>query len=209
MDRSGHAVLAVFDFDGTLISGDSFILFAIHAKGKAGFMRSLIRTSPYLVAWKLGLCSAGKAKEKLFRALFKGMRIVDFKSYSRTFADVLENYVNRDVLEAMLKHKASGHCVMILSASVPEWIRPWAGRHGVTEVYGTGMEIDGNGKLTGKFSTPNCRGKEKVCRLLELKPARHTYSLWSYADSKSDYPLLKVSDHCFRIQNGHIARKSI
>ena len=32
---------------------------------------------------------------------------------------------------------------------------------------GTQVEVDGEGRLTGRFSTPNCLGKEKAMRVRE------------------------------------------
>lgn len=63
---------AFFDFDGTLINGDSFGLFARFALGNMTFIKALLCFSPWIFAWKFGMVSNGRAKEVLFGNLFKG-----------------------------------------------------------------------------------------------------------------------------------------
>ena len=66
------------------------------------------------------------------------------------------------------------------------------GREGI-EIAGTQIEVI-NGKLTGRFLTRNCYGKEKVGRLLQLYPDRKSYRLIAYGDSRGDRELLAFAD---------------
>lgn len=61
----------------------------------------------------------------------------------------------------------------MISASIDDWVRPFCCSHlGVTATIGTKVEVDLDGKLTGRFLTKNCYGPEKVNRLLEIEPDR-------------------------------------
>lgn len=60
-------------------------------------------------------------------------------------------------------------------------------------ILGTKPEITG-GRLTGRFATPNCYGKEKVNRLLALYPHREKYRLIAFGDSRGDKELLTAAD---------------
>ena len=60
-------------------------------------------------------------------------------------------------------------------------------------ILGTSVETSG-GRLTGRFSTANCYGAEKVRRLLALYPDRATYRLTAYGDSRGDRELLAFAD---------------
>lgn len=159
--------IGLFDFDGTLVNGDSFLRFGVYAVGKAKFVIALFKALPWIAAWKGGLLTSSRAKEKLFGSLFKGMPYAEFKRKGESFASEMEGVLRRDVLQELERVHATGGLVVIASASVEEWIRPWAERYSVDFVIATKAEVDSDGKLTGGFSTPNCRGAEKARRVRE------------------------------------------
>ena len=58
------AVVAIFDFDGTLTKGDTFLPFLYYVFGKWKFFLSLLYTSPFILAFFLKLTSNQNAKKK-------------------------------------------------------------------------------------------------------------------------------------------------
>ena len=58
----------------------------------------------------------------------------------------------------------------------------------------TEVEVDDDGRLTGRFKTKNCFGQEKVDRLLQAEPHREDYFLTAYGDSRGDRELLAFAD---------------
>lgn len=159
--------IGLFDFDGTLVEGDSFIRFGIFAVGKAKFYTSVARATPWLIGWKTGMMSSSKAKEKLFGFLFRGMMKREFENKGELFVSEITKMLRPEVYQDLIRLRDAGVEVVIASASVEEWIRPWAKTQGVDCVIGTQVEVDGEGRLTGSFSTPNCLGKEKAMRVRE------------------------------------------
>lgn len=193
MDTQRRTV-AAFDFDGTLTTRDTLPLFIIHARGWKRFICGMLRNAPYLTGYLTGFIPNGEAKQRLFGHFFKGMTYEDFRRYGETFAQKIDKYKNKKMLDLMERHKEQGHCICIISASMEEWIRPWASKHGVERVIATKVETDKEGKLTGRFLTENCYGQEKIKRLSELLPERQRYYLFAYGDSKGDMPLLEFAD---------------
>lgn len=192
--------IAVFDFDGTLTAGDSYTAFARHAVGMPRLLYALLRTAPSLAAWRLGFIDGARAKEALTRALYEGMSLDDFRTHCRKLVPVIESMLRKDVMERLEEHQRRGDRVIIVSASIDEWIRPWAELHGIEAVLATGLERDGRGRLTGRFSTPNCRGDEKVRRLRALLGDLGKYEISVYGDSpEGDGPLLAIADHAHRV----------
>ena len=80
--------------------------------------------------------------------------------------------------------------MLIVSASIDLWVESFfPGIH----VLGTQVEVE-QGRLTGRFLTPNCYGQEKVNRILEEYPDRKSYHLTAYGDSRGDRELLAFAD---------------
>lgn len=192
--------IAVFDFDGTLTKRDSFISFARFATGTPKFILSLMLSGIDILKWKTGMTDSSAAKEKLFGRLFRGMHIDEFRQFGERFADYIDKNKRPETADALREFIRKGIPVIILTASVPAWIEPWAHRIGVSSVIGTEVETDGEGFLTGRFRSPNCRGEEKVRRLAEAFPDLDSYEIWAYGDSSGDDALLALSDHPRRVR---------
>lgn len=184
---------AFFDFDGTLIKGDSFGLFARHAVGRGAFVKALLKSAPKIIAWKLGRASNSQAKETLFGHLYRGMRYDEFKRLGVTFAEKIRRRLRPEVMESLRRHLAAGDTVAIVTASMAEWIAPWATEAGVTTLLTTAPEVDGSGRLTGRFSGTNCHGAEKANRIREHFGAMDGCEIDAYGDSSGDDAMLALA----------------
>lgn len=184
-----------FDFDGTLTSCDTFLLFGAFVRGRWRLAVALLRCSPLLLLMKMGLYDNGRAKERVFSLLFRGMREDAFERACRDFAarrrDIIRPRAER-LIHGLL---AAGDCrVVVVSASIDRWVRPFF----PPQVLVTGTEVEvADGRLTGRFATPNCYGAEKVRRLSTLLPERDTYHLTAYGDSRGDKQLLDYADTAY------------
>ena len=163
--------ISAFDFDGTLTTRDTLLLFIRHARGWWALFGGLLLFSPLLVLMKLHLADNGRTKERLFRHYFHGMLERDFdalcQSFARSHTHVLRTAGLRTVQQALDR----GDRVVILSASIDRWVkaclRPFLVSSSQFQVLGTEIEVV-DGRLTGRFATPNCYGPEKVRRLKEF-----------------------------------------
>lgn len=163
--------ISAFDFDGTLTTRDTLLLFIRHACGWWALFGGLLLFSPLLVLMKLHLADNGRTKERLFRHYFSGMLERDFdalcQSFARSHTHVLRTAGLRTVQQALDR----GDRVVILSASIDRWVeaclRPFLVPSSQFQVLGTEIEVV-DGRLTGRFATPNCYGSEKVRRLKEF-----------------------------------------
>lgn len=189
-------IVAAFDFDGTITNKDTFIAFIFYSKGKRKLIFCMLKYLHLLVAYKLGIYPNWKIKQKIFSNLFKGMPINEFNAICHGFYIKNRNIIRKDAQDVIRKHQANGDNVIIVTASVENWVAPFANMLQISTVLGTKAEVT-NGALTGCFASKNCHGKEKVVRVLEAFPNRTDYSLVAYGDSRGDRELLCEADKSY------------
>lgn len=189
-------IKAVFDFDGTITTKDTLFHFIRFYHGSLKFWIGISILSPMLILFKCKLLSNEKAKQVMFSFFFANTDFDAFQSKCKRYANEVNKILNAEAKDKIVWHQKQGHEVLIVSASIENWIKPWAESMGINTVVGTRIEIEQN-KLTGKFSTANCNGIEKTKRLLALYPNREGYKLYAYGDSKGDKEMLALADYPF------------
>lgn len=191
-------VIVAFDFDGTLTRHDTFIAFIRFACGDVRFLLGLLWNMPFLLAYKCRLYPNWKAKQRLFSYFFKGMPLAEFNALCEDFCQSKMQALFRSDAERCIKeHLRKGCQTVIVSASIDNWVQPFARNLGVEYVIGTQVELTSDKRLTGCFATPNCYGWEKVRRLQRLFPDKNNYYLIAYGDSRGDYELLSYADESY------------
>jgi HAD superfamily hydrolase (TIGR01490 family) len=186
--------IVAFDFDGTLTTKDTLLEFVRFAKGSTNFWLGFLRYTPQLVMMKLGLYPNYKIKQKVFSFFFKGMTLEAFDELCQRFARDNQHLLRPMGIKTIQQVMADGAEVLIVSASIDNWVRPFFKNHEpIPMILGTQIEVK-DGLLTGRFLTKNCYGQEKVNRLLEKYPNRKDYHLTAYGDSRGDKELLAFAD---------------
>jgi len=208
-----HRFIYAFDFDGTLTSRDSLLAIIRYAKGPLFFCLVMLRFAPLLVLMKLGRYSNSLLKQKLLARCFGGMPIGEFNKMCRTFAAAHTPilYIEgvrylKERLQELSFSPLREEGVYIVSASPSNWVRPFFDQLELTDeershlfFLCTEAEVV-DGCFTGRFSTPNCYGLEKVNRLKEsLVIQRSFYHITAFGDSRGDRELFEFADeHHFK-----------
>jgi HAD superfamily hydrolase (TIGR01490 family) len=189
-----------FDFDGTLTKRDTLIEFIRYVKGNKEFLLGFLKHLHLLILMKIGFMPNWKTKRIIFQYFFGGMTQEKFNEYGEKFAKDKASLLRKKGMAAVNKALMDGEQVVIISASIENWVVPFfalVSPQGRTEgglmVIGTKVQVV-DGKLTGRFLTKNCYGEEKVRRLLEHYPNRKEYKLVAYGDSRGDHALLDFAD---------------
>lgn len=189
--------LFAFDFDGTLTTRDTLIAFIRYACGTPRFLLGFLLHAPLLVLMKLRLYSNGKAKQRLFSWFFRGMPLETFDALCQSFASTHRHLLRPDTVRLLQQALSEGVEVLVVSASIDNWVQPF---FPTVTVLGTQIEVI-DGRLTGRFLTPNCYGQEKVRRILALYPDRSSYHLTAYGDSRGDRELLAFADEAHLVSS--------
>lgn len=188
--------LALFDFDGTLTMRDSLTHFIQYAVGKPAFYYGLVMLSPILAAYLMGAIPNHVAKQRLLSWFFKGWQVDRFKSLANAYSQYeIAPILRPAAIEKLHWHQRQGDRVVVISASIEDWLCFWCEFHQI-ELVSTQLEFV-DGKLTGKFATPNCHGKEKVNRIKSLVDLSTFDKVFAYGDSRGDREMLEIADEAF------------
>lgn len=186
------ATLILFDFDETLYEKDSLLEFTKFYKGKILFNIGMIVLSPILIAMKLGLISNEKAKQKFISYFFKNEKYDDFKASAKKFSlSEINLNLNTALNIEFCKHLDNQQEICIVTASLPEWIEPWANKQNTT-VIGTKINVINN-IITGKLETKNCNGIEKVNRITAIFSLDKYEKVIVYGKGKGDLEMHKLA----------------
>ncbi|HMG28075.1 MAG TPA: HAD-IB family hydrolase [Acidimicrobiia bacterium] len=187
-------VVAAFDFDKTISTRDNVMPFLRAVIGRVRLARALLAISPRLVRAALDDDRRDAAKVALVRHTLTGCEAARVTEVAAGFAsDVLARHLRPDVVDRVRWHRDQGHEVVIVSASLKDYLDPIASELGVAAVLATELAVGDDGRLTGELTGPNVRGPEKVRRLDAWLGDRPAF-VWAYGDSSGDRELLARAD---------------
>lgn len=196
---------AFFDFDDTLIHGDSGgKLLKYYLKKHPLSCVKLIKVVYHYALYLLKIEPLNKAKSAWLYPL-DNMSEKEIKHFYQT---CLETCYYPNVIEELKKKKEEGYVVYICSASVEAYLRfcdlP------VDEIIGTKTKII-NGRYTSQMIGKNCKDEEKVVRISEIIKNHNLEidydSSYAYSDSLHDKPMLTMVKNRIKIdkKDGHMS----
>ncbi|MGJ0318665.1 HAD-IB family hydrolase [Aliarcobacter cryaerophilus] len=189
-------ILSLFDFDGTITKDDSLLKFIRFVVGDTKFIIGLIALSPTLTLYKLKLIPNYKAKQKMLSYFFKGCSEEYFRKVANEYSlNHIDKILRQKAMEKIQWHKEQGHKVVVVSASIDCWLRPWCEKNGL-ELLATKLEIKDD-IVTGKLLSKNCYGVEKVNRIKELYNLEKYDYIYAYGDSSGDKQMLEIAHEKF------------
>ena len=126
MENKAKKVIAAFDFDGTITTKDTLFHFIKYCLGNLKFGLIMLQFSPTFIKYLLGFITNHKAKEKLFQLFFKGLEYSKFQELGASYQNKISQILNNEAIEKISWHKSQNHKLIIISASIENWIIPWA-----------------------------------------------------------------------------------
>ncbi|KUO65658.1 MAG: haloacid dehalogenase [Lutibacter sp. BRH_c52] len=185
--------ISFFDFDGTITTKDSLADFVKFAVGKQNYYLGLLILSPVLIRYIFNFVSNNMAKEKLLYHFFNGWNINRFQQISDKYGlERIDKIIRPKAIEKIKWHQQKGHEVVVVSASMENWLIAWCQKNNLNLI-STKLEVKDN-LLTGRFSTLNCNGIEKVNRIKEKYCLEDYEVIYAYGDSKGDKEMLSIAD---------------
>lgn len=189
--------VAAFDVDGTITTRDCVVPFMRRISGARRIVPRLV-SRPDRLTRVVMRRDRDALKTLAAAAAFRDRRYDDLLAAGADFAQhVHAHWLRRDTLDSLVRHRAEGDQVVLVSASFEIYLQPLGALLGVDDVLATRLQVR-DGVATGGLDGPNCRGAEKVRRLHEWLDEHHggrrSVTLSAYGDSAGDREMLADAD---------------
>ncbi|RYV01723.1 HAD-IB family hydrolase [Shewanella sp. OPT22] len=185
--------LALFDFDGTITTADTFTEFIKQTTPKRRKNTGKLVLAPIIVGYKLGFIPAHKARPKVAHYVFKGRSETEVFEEGKRFADhYISTVLRREAIERIQWHKENNDRVIVVSASITPYLSHWCEEYGL-ELLCSKLEVK-NGALTGHYLGADCSRHEKVNRINALLNVSDFNTIYAYGDTLEDHEMLAIAD---------------
>jgi len=191
-------VVAAFDFDGTITRGDTLLPFLARAFGRTRVAATFAALSPLALRVALGGATVDDFKVRTIERLFAGVPAPPLRALGRAYAATLPARTRPDALTRIRWHRAQGHALVIVSASLDLYLAPVARDLGFDHLLCTRLSTRGEGddeRFDGFLAGEDCAGPGKARALLALLGERAGFELHAYGDAAGDRALLALADH--------------
>lgn len=193
--RSMPRVAALFDMDRTLVRKDTARLYTQYRRDRGeATWRDALQVAFWAVQYTLGIIDA----PNVARQALAGFRGTEERALLEAcegwFREYVLEHVQTKGREAVARHQQQGHLVAIVTGATAYAAKPLASELGIDQVVCTELELDSEGRLTGRIIEPLCYGQgklERARRLAEIQDFNLAEATF-YSDSITDLPLLEA-----------------
>lgn len=188
--------LALFDFDGTITHTDTFTAFIKLAIPKRRRWIGRLILTPSILCYRLGLLSPSSVRQHIVRIGFTGIDHGHISTLGRQYADTtIPSLLRPDAVERLRWHQAQGDRIIIVSASLDVYLKPWCETMGV-ELSCAQLDCHG-ATLTGRYKAGDCTGVLKAQRVRAMVDLAQYPVVYAYGDTAEDEELLALADKAY------------
>ncbi len=157
--------IALFDFDGTITNADMHTKFLHFSATNRRALLGKVVVPPFFMLYKVGVISAPAMRNIASFVAFSGRKVDKLIAAGEKYAeDVVPNFLREVALSRLNWHKKNGDQIVIVSASLDIYLKPWCTQNGFALVCSE-LEVK-RGKLTGRYVNGDCScgNKPKLIR---------------------------------------------
>ncbi|MCI4669409.1 MAG: HAD-IB family hydrolase [Bacteroidia bacterium] len=189
--------VAAFDFDHTLLKGDSMMAFFRYYVGYWRFFWGMNKLSPKVIRFLSGRLDRQSMKESVLKEFLAGKSSKELFQAGLEFSEkVLPAMEKKVAMERLQWHKDQGHLCLMVTASMDIWTKAWAETQGLTLI-ATKSRFDQKGIFTGEVDGINNWGPGKEKNLQTYFKGKNVEAIYAYGDSSGDKEMLKMADFPF------------
>lgn len=201
-------IIAVFDFDGTLIKEDSMVLFfRRYYKFSLGNIGTSLRIVWETVKFFMKINTQKQFKEKFINLMIRSSKNSDLEEIVTDFSGFLLRKILKDALLEINRLKEKGYETVLLSASLDFYLSQIKEALGFSTLICTQTSLrDSKVTITGD----NCYGKNKIAKLIAQYPKDTIdwQNSYCFTDNPSDSALLSHFGNAFAVNSKKLAAKN-
>jgi len=188
--------LALFDFDGTITFADTFTPFIYFSASKLRLVLGSLVLAPMIACYKLGWVSGTRMRSAIVRLAFSGRKRAEVLAHGAAYSRAQLPHVLRPEMLARIEwHRSRGDTVVIVSASLAAYLKPWCEELGLELI---SNELEPRGELlTGRYRNGDCCAQEKATRVRARYDLARYPVIYAYGDSPEDRELLELAHQRF------------
>ncbi|PMG41314.1 HAD-IB family hydrolase [Shewanella sp. 10N.286.52.B9] len=184
--------LALFDFDGTITSKDTYTPFIYSSVPKWRLIVCYPILIPVIAAYKWQLIGGSRTRSIISKFAFWQQDEQHIKAIGEDYATSFDLQIKPQALARLQWHQMQGDTIVVLSASLNVYLAPWCRQHGFKLIC---AELESKkGKLTGRYINGDCSGAAKSNRVLAQFDLQDFDKVYAYGDTEEDKPMLELAD---------------
>ncbi|PPU03959.1 HAD family hydrolase [Xanthomonas arboricola] len=183
--------LALFDFDHTITTCDSYARFLRKVATPAQLATAKWQIGPWVLGYRLGMVAAAALRARVTRKVFSGRALQEMSAHGADYArSALPGVLRTEMMRRIDWHQAQGHEVVLVSASLDLYLQPWCAQHGLSLICNK-LEHHA-GVLSGRYAGGDC-GPHKAAQIRLRYDLSHYACVHAYGDSREDKPMLALA----------------
>lgn len=196
--------IALFDFDGTITNADMYTKFLHFSGTKRRTLLAKIVLPPFYILYKAGVIPAPKMRTIASFVAFSGRKVDEVVAAGEKYAQhIVPNYLRGVALNKLNWHKNNGDQIVIVSASIDVYLKPWCTQNGFALVCSE-LEV-GQGKFSGRYVNGDCSCANKSQLIRSKYELEKFERIYAYGDTNEDLAMLSLADEAYLNWERHYA----
>ena len=185
--------LALFDFDGTLTTRETFPAFMRYAVVRPRLLAGGVLLAPVVFGYRRGWVAGNPTRASIVQMGLRGVDAERLRAQGAAFArDVLPGVLRPEAMARLAWHRQRGDRVVVVSGGLDVYLAPWCADQGVELL--CSVLAERGGRITG-YAGLQCVGEEKVRRVRTLCDPQAYAAIHAYGDTHEDQAMLAMAHH--------------
>ncbi|CAD0358010.1 HAD family hydrolase [Xanthomonas sp. WHRI 8391] len=183
--------LALFDFDHTITTCDTYARFLRKVATPAQLAAARWQVGPWVLGYRVGLISAQALRARVTRLVFSARSLEEMTMHGAAYArNELPGMLRTNMMQRIDWHQAQGHEVVVVSGSLDLYLQPWCAQHDLSLICNR-LEHHA-GVLSGRYANGDC-GPHKATQIRLRYDLSQYECVHAYGDSREDTPMLALA----------------
>ena len=184
--------LALFDFDGTLTTRETFPDFMRYAVARPRLLAGVVLLAPVVFGYRRGWVAGNPTRASIVQVGLRGMDAARLRAQGEAFArDVLPAALRPDAMARLQWHRERGDRIVVVSGGLDVYLAPWCKEHNLDLICSSLQHHEG--VLTGHYFGQQCVLSEKARRVRERYDLGSFSAIYAYGDTPEDRDLLGLA----------------